>query len=73
MKPVVLLLSLAGILLIVLAYIYFVMPANALPSFIPGYDATLTKHHYTHGVGSLILGLGAFALAWFQSGKKSAQ
>src|SRR5205085_12667757 len=41
------------------------------PSFFPGHEAGLTKYHYKHGIGALLLGLGCFAFAWFQSGKKS--
>ncbi len=61
-----------GILIVILALIYFLNPASALPKFIPGYQAGLMRHHYTHGVGALVLGLGAFVFAWFQSGKKSS-
>ncbi len=70
-KPIVLLSVVVGVVLVIVAVIYFIQPANALPSFLPGYDVTEIKHHYKHGVASLLLGLAAFALAWFQSGKKS--
>lgn len=59
---------LAGIVLVVIAIVYFLNPANALPSFFPGYSATLTTHHWKHGLLALILGIGGFALAWFNSG-----
>ncbi len=62
---------LIGVLFILLAVVYFILPAHSLPHFIPGYDPTLARHHFTHGVGSLFLGLGALAFAWFSSGKKS--
>jgi hypothetical protein len=61
---------LAGVLLLILAVTYFALPANGLPHFIPGYSAVLTRHHFTHGIACLFLGLGAFAFAWFSSGKK---
>ncbi len=60
-----------GILLVIVSVIYFVEPAGSLPHFFPGYSAALAKHHYTHAIGTLILGLLAFVFAWFQSGKKS--
>lgn len=62
---------LIGVVLLGLSIVYFALPAHSLPNFIPGYDATLARHHFTHGIASLLLGLGAFAFAWFSSGKKS--
>jgi len=58
-----------GIVFIILAVVYFITPAHALPVFLPGHDTT-SKIHFKHGIGSLILGLGLLAFAWFQSGKK---
>lgn len=58
-----------GILLIVVAVIYFTTPAKNLPSFFPGYDVELSKIHFKHAIGSLLLGLGAFIFSWFQTGK----
>ncbi|HWA52121.1 MAG TPA: hypothetical protein VG895_03650 [Patescibacteria group bacterium] len=57
-----------GVLFILISILYFITPANHLPHFIPGYSALLTRHHFTHGIGSLFLGLLCFAFAWF-SGK----
>jgi hypothetical protein len=59
-----------GILFVIVAILYFVEPASSLPAFIPGHDTTLI-HHYKHGLGTLILGIGCFVFAWFQSGKSS--
>lgn len=64
--------GLVGLILIVVALIYFILPANSLPNFFPGYQADLTKHHYKHGIGALLLGLGCFVLVWFQTNKKSS-
>jgi hypothetical protein len=60
-----------GIVLLIIGGMYFVEPAKSLPAFFPGHDHTMTKH-YKHGIGAIILGLGCFAFAWFQSGKKSS-
>ncbi len=59
---------LAGIVLIVIAVVYFAEPASSLPSFFPGHDANSSHHHTKHGLLALILGLGCFVFAWFQSG-----
>lgn len=58
----------AGIILVVIAIIYFLNPASGLPSFFPGYSPTLATHHWKHGLLALILGAGGFVLAWFNSG-----
>ncbi len=56
-----------GIILLIAAVVYFITPANALPGFMPGYDATLTKTHFKHGIGALFLSLALFAYVWFKS------
>jgi uncharacterized membrane protein HdeD (DUF308 family) len=69
--PVVLL----GVLLLVVAVIYFVQPAHSLPSFFPGHvsatDAEATHHHTKHGIAALVVALACFAFAWFQTGPKA--
>ena len=61
-------------LFVLLAIFYFVTPADKLPHFLPGYDATMTAAHVKHGLACLVLALGCGAFAWFQGGpKKSAQ
>lgn len=59
-----------GILLLVVAALYFVEPAKSLPSFFPGHEAGATRHHVKHGIAALVLGLGAFVLAWFATGPR---
>ena len=54
MKLIVVLL---GIVLIVLAGVYLLVPANSLPTFIPGYDAALTRVRFTHSVASGLVGV----------------
>ena len=72
-KPLVIVAALVGIVLVVAAVIYFSMPASSLPNFFPGYESGLSTHHYKHGIGALLLGIGCFIFAWFQSGKKSVK
>jgi len=57
-----------GVLLIVVAVVYFVDSAGALPSFFPGHQAGSTHHHAKHGIAALVVGLLCFVFAWFQSG-----
>jgi hypothetical protein len=62
--------ALVGTALIVLAVVYLVTPASSLPAFLPGHDPALAKVHYKHGVGSLVLGLGLLAYAWFSTRRR---
>jgi hypothetical protein len=61
----------AGVLLIAIAIVYFAEPAKSLPGFFPGHEAGSNHHHVKHGIAALLLGIGAFVLAWFQSGPRA--
>jgi NADH:ubiquinone oxidoreductase subunit 5 (subunit L)/multisubunit Na+/H+ antiporter MnhA subunit len=67
-RSLILPLVIVGILLVVVAIIYFVEPAKSLPSFFPGHDAHSSHHHTKHGIAALVVALGCFVLAWFQTG-----
>jgi hypothetical protein len=60
-----------GVLLIVIAAIYFVEPEKSLPSFFPGHTAGSSHHHTKHGIAALVLAMACFAFAWFQTGPKA--
>ena len=60
--------ALAGAVLIAIAIVYFAEPARSLPGFFPGHEDGSSHHHVKHGIAALLLGVGAFVLAWFQSG-----
>jgi hypothetical protein len=62
-----------GIILLAVSAVYFTTPVNHLPHFFLGYDPSVTRIHFKHAIGTLLLGLAAFAFAWFQSGKKSSK
>ncbi|HEX2015735.1 MAG TPA: hypothetical protein VGN69_03495 [Solirubrobacteraceae bacterium] len=62
---------LAGLALLVVAGVYFASTAASLPSFFPGHQAGSTHHHTKHGVAALVVALGCFALAWFQTGPRN--
>jgi hypothetical protein len=63
-------LVLLGVALLAAGAIYLTQPAGDLPSFLPGHEAGSSHHHVKHGIAALALGLGAFVLAWFQSGPR---
>lgn len=54
-----------GLALIVVAAIYFLMPADQLPDFFPGHEAGVTRIHYKHGMVSGAIGLVLLAVGWF--------
>ena len=59
---------LLGIVLIVVAAVYWAEPAKSLPSFFPGHQAGSNHHHVKHGIASFLVGLACLVFAWFQTG-----
>jgi hypothetical protein len=57
-----------GIVLIVIAIIYWTQTASDLPSFFPGHKAGSSTTHVKHGIAAFLLGLACFVFAWFQTG-----
>jgi hypothetical protein len=49
--------SLLGVVLLIVAAVYFMMPADQLPSFFPGYEAGVTHMHTKHGIVAGVAGL----------------
>jgi ammonia channel protein AmtB len=60
----------AGVVLIVIAVVYWAEPAKSLPGFFPGQQAGSNHHHVKHGIAAFLLGLALLAFAWFQSAPK---
>jgi hypothetical protein len=52
-----LILTLLGVVLLVVAAVYFLVPADQLPGFLPGHEAGVTRVHTKHGVVSGVAGL----------------
>jgi Na+/H+ antiporter NhaD/arsenite permease-like protein len=67
--------AIVGIVLIVVAIVYFVEPAHSLPGFFPGHvsasSAEANHHHTKHGIAALVVALACFAFAWFQTGPQA--
>ena len=65
-----------GVVLIVIAIVYFAEPAHSLPSFFPGHvsaSSSEANHHHTkHGIAALVVALACFAFAWFATGPKAS-
>ncbi len=60
----------AGIVLIVVAAVYWVEPAKSLPGFFPGHQGGSGHHHVKHGIAAFLVGLACLAFAWFRTGPK---
>jgi amino acid permease len=49
--------TLLGVVLLIVAAVYFLVPADQLPGFFPGHETGVARMHYKHGIASVILGL----------------
>jgi amino acid permease len=65
MRPLTWLLIAVAVVFLVLAVVYFVTPANQLPSVLPGHTAHASRHHTKHGVAALAVAVVALIGAWF--------
>jgi hypothetical protein len=72
-RPVVIGAAVIGIVLIVLAFVYWIEPAKSLPSWLPGHEAGSSHHHVKHGIAAFLLGLACLVFAWFQTGGPRAR
>ena len=52
-----LVLTLLGVVLLVVAAVYFLMPADQLPSFFPGYADGDSHMHTKHGIVAGVVGV----------------
>jgi hypothetical protein len=64
-----LVLTLLGVVLLVVAAVYFVLPADQLPGFFPGHEAGVTRMHTKHGIVAGVAGLVLLA-AGFWMGRR---
>lgn len=54
-----------GALCIIAAIVYFVLPADQLPSFMPGHDPGLSQIHLKHGIAAAVVGVILLAIGRF--------
>ena len=55
---------LLGLICLIAAVMYFVMPADQLPNFMPGYDVHSVRIHKTHALAALIAAVVLFIIGW---------
>jgi hypothetical protein len=58
-------LTLLGLALIATAAVYLLLPADQLPSFLPGHETGLARMRYKHGMVSAVAGMVLLAIGWF--------
>ena len=59
------LLTVIGLVLLAVAAMYFLMPADALPSFFPGPEAGLARIRVKHGIIAAVAGVVALGTGWW--------
>jgi hypothetical protein len=55
--PMKLVLTALGVVLLIIAGMYFVVPADQLPSFLPGHEDGVTRVHMKHGIAAGVVGI----------------
>jgi hypothetical protein len=64
-QPLTILFVIAALILVAIGVVYFVTPAESLPSFVPGHASHDTTHHLKHGLAAIGLALACLVGAWF--------
>ena len=59
------LLTVIGLVLLAVAAMYFLMLADALPSFFPGHEAGLARIRVKHGIIAAVAGVVALGTGWW--------
>ena len=54
--------TILGLILAVVAVVYFVVPAESLPGFFPGFEAGSPRVHVKHGVVSAVAAVVLFGI-----------
>jgi hypothetical protein len=49
--------TLLGVVLLVIAAVYFLVPADQLPGFFPGHEVGVTHVHTRHGIAAGVVGI----------------
>jgi hypothetical protein len=60
-----LVLTLLGVILLVVAAVYFLVPADQLPGFFPGHEAGVAHVHTKHGIVAGVAGIVLIAAGMF--------
>ena len=58
-----------GVILVIVAAVYFLVPADALPKFFPGHETGLMRIRTKHGMLAGALGIALLAAGWWMGRK----
>jgi hypothetical protein len=56
---------LLGLILLAVAGVYFMVPADQLPAFMPGHEAGVTRVHTKHGIVAAAAGVVLIVAGWW--------
>jgi hypothetical protein len=54
-----------GLVCVGVAIVYFLVPAESLPTFLPGFEAGSPRIHMKHGIVAAVAAVVLFAAGWF--------
>ena len=57
--------TILGVALLIVAGVYFLLPADQLPSFLPGHEAGVTRVHTKHGMIAAVAGVILLGTGWW--------
>jgi membrane protein DedA with SNARE-associated domain len=63
-RPMKMIAYLLAIICVIAAVMYFVMPAEQLPTFMPGYLAGSSHIHTTHAIAAAVAAVVLFVIGW---------
>jgi hypothetical protein len=63
-RPMKMLAYLLAIICVIVAGVYFFVPAGSLPSFMPGYEAGSAHLHMKHAVTAAVAAVVLFVIGW---------
>lgn len=67
-----LIVTVLGLACVGLAVIYFTMPADQLPTFLPGHEAGVIRIHTKHGAIAAAAGIALLAIGWMMGRRAAA-
>jgi hypothetical protein len=56
-----------GIVLLIVAIVYFMVPSDRLPGFFPGHQAGVTRIHTKHGIAAAVGGVVLIVFGMFMA------
>jgi hypothetical protein len=57
--------TILGVVFLIIAAMYFLVPADSLPTFFPGHETGLMRIHAKHGMLAGAIGIVLLGLSWF--------